>query len=115
MHRKIQVAKRYKHAATSDDFYIGTGTAFSNPFSNVQNGEIAEQNLCDSEEEAVDRYREYFKEIMEGCACGHKILRRQVRDLIIKLKEGGSVVLVCNCTFSYCHGDVIRDYIISEL
>jgi hypothetical protein len=112
--QRLQVVNKYKHEPTSDDVYIGRGSPFGSPFSHLPS-EHSDVTLCESREEAVDRHKEWFEDIMNGCSCKHKSLHYKIRELIVKLKLGGEVNLVCFCKPNTCHGDTIRDYILKEL
>jgi len=50
-----------------------------------------------------------------SCGCKHKDFKYKLRQLVVKLKLGGDVNLVCYCAPKACHGDVIRDYLINEI
>lgn len=112
--KRLTVVNKYKHEATSDDVYIGRGSVFGSPYSHIPS-KFKDITLCVSREEAVDEFKEYFKDIMDGCGCKHKRLKRWLRELIVKLKLGGEVNLVCFCAPKACHGDVIRDYLLKEI
>ena len=110
----IQVVNKYKHDATSDDVYIGRGSLFGNPFSHLPSA-YPDIIKCDTREDAIDSYREYFQDIMDGCGCSNKEMKNKLRDIIIKLKLGGDVNLVCYCKPCACHGDVLMEYILKEV
>ncbi len=112
--KRLIVVNKYKHEKTSDDEYIGRGSLFGNPYSHLPS-KHSDVTLCADREEAIEAYREYFDDIMDSCGCKHKDLKHKIRQLIMKLRFGGEVNLVCFCTPKSCHGDIIRDYLLKEL
>lgn len=112
--KRLTVKNKYKHEPTSNDQYIGRGSVFGNPFSHIASA-FSDIILCASRNEAIESFREYFEDIMSGCGCKHKELHQKIREIIVKLKLGGEVNLVCFCKPASCHGDIIRDYILKEL
>lgn len=110
MKGKIQVVNKYKHEPTSDDVYIGRGSTFGSPYSHLDS-KYPGITKCDTRENAVEAYTLYFNNIMNSCGCKHKDFKYAVRELVMKLKLGEDVNLVCFCKPKACHGDVIKKYI----
>lgn len=103
--QRLIVVNKYKHEATSDDMYIGRGSLFGNPY----------LNTFDTREESIDAYRTYFQDIIDGCGCKHKKFKRQLREIVVKLKLDGEVNLVCYCKPKACHGDIIKEYLLTQI
>ncbi len=114
MLNRLKVVNKYKHEPTSDDVYIGRGSLFGSPYSHLPS-EKENVTLCDTREEAIDAYKKYFHDIIDSCGCKHKQFKGQLREMIVKLKLGGEINLICFCKPKACHGDVIKDYILTQL
>ena len=114
MLKRLTVVNRYNHEATSNDVYIGRGSPFGNPYSHLAS-DFKDTIKCNNREESIELFKEYFNDIVNGCGCKNKPLRQKLRDIIIKIKLGGEVNLVCFCKPKTCHGDIIRNYILKEL
>jgi hypothetical protein len=112
-HEKIKVVNKYAHEATSDDIYIGRGSVFGNPYSHLESEHPTV--LCRDREESLEKYNEWFTGVVTGCGCKHKSLHQKLREIIVKLRMGEEVNLVCFCKPKACHGDTIRNYILEQL
>lgn len=112
--QRLRVVNKYKHEPTSDDVYIGRGSIFGNPYSHIPS---SDKNviMCDTREESINAYRTYFQDIIDGCGCKNKRFKRQLREMIVKLKLGGEVNLVCYCKPKTCHGDIIKEYLLTQI
>ncbi len=111
---KITVVNKYRHDATSDDIYIGRGSIFGSPYSHLTS-KFEGVTKCDTREEAVQKYENYFNAIMSSCGCKHKQFKNSIRDLVIKLNLGEDINLVCYCKPKACHGDIIKEYILKQI
>ena len=112
--QQLKIVNKYRHEPTSDDVYIGRGSLFGSPYSHLPS-EKENVTLCDTREEAIDAYKKYFHDIIDSCGCKHKQFKGQLREMIVKLKLGGEINLICFCKPKACHGDVIKDYILTQL
>ena len=112
--KRLKVVNKYKHEKTSDDVYIGRGSLFGSPYSHLPS-KFTDVTLCVDRDHAVNVYKDYFNSKINSCGCKHKDFKYKLRQLVVKLKLGGDVNLVCYCAPKPCHGDVIRDYLIKEI
>lgn len=112
--QRIQVVNKYKHEPTKYDVYIGRGSVFGNPYSHLPS-KFKDIIHCGTREEAIDKYREYFDDIINSCGCANKEFKKKIRKMVVDLKMGEKVYLVCYCSPKPCHGDVIRDYILTQI
>ena len=110
MKGKVQVVNKYKHEPTDNDVYIGRGSLFGNPYSHVPSSR-ENVTMCDSREDAIQKYKKHFNIIMGSCGCRYKDFKYAIRELIMKLKIGEDINLVCFCKPKTCHGDIIKKYI----
>lgn len=113
-HQRIQVVNKYKHEPTTDDVYIGRGSVFGNPYSHINESDF-KVKLVVTREEAIDKYKEYFEEVINSCGCANKDFKNKIRSMVVTVKTGGNINLVCFCKPKACHGDVIRDYILTQI
>ena len=112
--QRITVVNKYKHEATSDDVYIGRGSFFGNPYSHLPS-EHKDIASCESREEALELFKAYFDDITSSCGCKHKGFKNTIRKMVVKLKLGQEINLVCYCKPKACHGDIIRNYILTQI
>lgn len=87
-----------KYHGTPWNVYIGRGTIWGNPFSHLPSGLIRPENICETREEAVSKYRDY-------------ITKGSGRSLLPKLLELKGKVLCCTCSPKQCHGDILLELI----
>ena len=113
MYDKIHVVNKYKTEPTSCDVYIGRGSVFGNPYSHLKSA-FDDIIKVETREEAIENFREYFQDAMIGCGCKHGKLQQKVRELIVRLRLGEHINLVCYCAPKPCHGQIIMDYILKE-
>ena len=111
----IKVVNKYKHEPTNGDVYIGRGSIFGSPFSHIQSKHPQLKEVFPTREEAVEAYRKYFYGIIDSCGCKHKKFKGSLRELIVRLKLGEDINLVCFCKPKACHGDVIKEYILNNI
>lgn len=108
---EIFVVNKYQHQKTNNDVYIGRGSALGNPFTSKELSKTKAQFQCSSREESVEKYREYLNQ---------KILQKdkEICDILNKIykkvKNNETIYLVCFCKPKKCHGDIIRDVILSK-
>ena len=110
----VQVVNKHTHKETSDDVYIGRGSVFKSPYSHLPS-KYKDIITCKSRKEAVDLYRKHFENILNSCGCKYKTFKIKLRQLVIKLKLGEKVNLVCSCAPDLCHGNVIKEYLLKEI
>ena len=84
MRQQLKIVNKYKHEPTSDDVYIGRGSLFGSPYSHLPS-KFKDITLCDSREEALESYKEYFNSIIDGCGCKNKDFKQKLREIIVKL------------------------------
>lgn len=112
--KRIKVVNRYKHEATIDDVYIGRGSHLGSSYSHLPS-KYKDVTLCDTREEALELYKEFFTDAMNGCGCKYKDLKNELRKIIVNLRLGQEINLVCYCKPKDCHGDIIRDFILTQV
>lgn len=92
---------------TGSGVYIGRPTVFGNPFTHIKDRNTLAEFICESRDEAVDKYEEWFyKELGRN-----KQLEQELKNLIERYKRSGELYLRCWCAPKRCHGDVIKKYI----
>ena len=88
--------------------YIGRGKVFGNPYSH-KNG-VRVEFACATRHEAIEKYKVYFNKRYQT-----DILLRERVDKLIKLyKSGQEINLACYCKPKTCHGDYLKEFIISK-
>jgi hypothetical protein len=92
--KKFKTTLINRHKFNSFDQYIGRGTIFGNPNSQISNDYIS------SKEEAIEAYRYDF----------NKRIREDKNFKLAVLNLRGQV-LACSCKPSACHGDIIVEYL----
>jgi len=88
--------------------YIGRGSAFGNPYS--QKEDTKAEFVVSSRTEAIESYKLYFNNKYES----DLIFASEVNKLINIYDSGEDVNLVCYCKPKACHGDYIKQFIISH-
>lgn len=97
MYKMTTVVNRHKE---DYDIYIGRGTIFGNPWTNLINSRAI---WVSSVEESIRLYKEYFYDRISW----DFIFRNEV----LKLKDKR---LGCSCKPGICHGDIIVEWINSN-
>ncbi len=86
--------------------YIGRGSfsILGNPYSHLPEDKCKATFKCQSREEAIQKYDEYF-DIMYG----HNVaFTEEVDKIYEEYKSGKDVYLGCFCKPKPCHGDIIK-------
>lgn len=108
----LKVVNKHTHKPTNNDFYVGRGSVLGNPFTGSKNiKETKALYQCSSREEAVEKYREYLLEKIQNKDIA---ICNELNKIYQKVKNNEKVFLVCFCKPKMCHGDVIRDIILSK-
>jgi len=116
----IQVVNKYKHTPTDHDIYIGRGSVFGNPYSHLDSkyGVIK----TETREDAVRLYKLYFDAVMndpDGFDSENE--RNKAIELqtaayeLLEEARNSDINLVCFCKPKPCHGDIIKEWLDSEL
>lgn len=110
----IQVVNKYKHKSTPNDFYIGRGSVFGNPYTHLDGITKAQFEVA-TREEAIEKYREWFNK--ERVNNPHMYAQLH---LMLEVMTGWNppehgINLVCYCAPQACHGGVIKEYLESAL
>ena len=90
-----------KHKYTGPMIYIGRGSVFGNPFP-----------VSMGRDQCIEAYKKRFYTMMNG---PNNELKLAVFALIKRAAKGEDLYLACFCAPKACHGDVIKQYIESQL
>lgn len=93
---QIIVANRY-HGAKGTD--ITHGTWLGNPFA---------IDVNTTREQAIEKYRVWLRNEFKLKRSPYQ----KLMELVMRVKSGETVVLLCCCAPKPCHGDVIKDAIL---
>ena len=106
--KMIKVVNKRTHITSTNDIYIGRGSALGNPFTGSHKVEDTKAEFqCESREEAIAKYEKWLdKKIKQK----DPQVRVALNDIYLKAKNG-NVNLVCYCAPKACHGDVIKQII----
>ena len=108
---KINIVNSRTHASTNNDYYIGRGSVFGNPYTSKDIAKTKALFKCSSKEEAIEKYKTYLNK---------KILDKD-KEICDKLNEMYLVLLktdinlVCYCSPKKCHGEIIRDILTPKI
>ena len=111
---KITVVNKYKHDATNQDIFIGRGSPFGNPYTHLDS-KFNDVIKCDTREEAIESHKKWFYRAIKSCGCKNKDMKNGLRSLLMQLRLGEDINLVCYCKPKACHGDTIKEYLLKEL
>lgn len=104
----IKVVNKRTHLPSSNDIYIGRGSALGNPFTGSKKLENTKAEFqCSSREEAVAKYGVWIDEKIKQ---KDPEVRKALNEIYLKAKNG-DVNLVCYCAPQLCHGDIIKEKI----
>lgn len=88
-------------------YYIGRsnlGNILGNPYTHLPKETTIALYQCNSREEAVSKYADYFDTMY-----GHNIeFTKAIDEIYEKYKNGEEVFLGCWCKPKSCHGDIIK-------
>lgn len=100
----IHVVNKSNHAPTNNDFYIGRGSVFGNPFTSKDLEKTKAEFQVNNKSEAIEKYDTYLR---------NRITNKDISIVdglneMLKSLENGDISLVCYCKPKECHGDVIK-------
>ena len=105
----INIINTY-HLCHEPHEYIGRGSPLGNPFSHMS-GTKAEHQV-DSRENAIESYKVWLlNQIQEG---NQTVIDEMDRLAMIAI-EKGVLNLRCYCAPKPCHGDVIKEFILTAI
>jgi hypothetical protein len=107
----IHIVNKKDHAPTDKDFYIGRGSVFGNPFTSKPLGKTKAEFQVANKEEAIGKYSAYLNTRMR---LNEKGVVDGLNEMLEVLK-GGDISLICYCAPKPCHGEVIKNKLLSIL
>lgn len=103
----IHVYNRTKELHDGEDnFKIFRGASIlGNPYTDIKDKETKAKFICNSRDEALEKYSHYFDVMYNG-----NIDFRATVDVIYEdYKQGKDIWLECYCHPKRCHGDIIAE------
>jgi len=91
-------------------FYIGRdryGNILGNPFTSIKTNHNLALYVCNSREESIEKYREYFHTEIQT----NQELRSKILEIYRLYEQGETIYLGCFCKPLSCHGDIIKEFI----
>jgi len=96
----VTVVNKYKHQGPS--IYIGRGSVFGNPF-----------GISMGRAECIEKYRKcVFEPKMNNPRSEYRLA---LLALVERVKKGEHIYLQCFCAPQACHGDILKQYIESQI
>lgn len=97
----INVVNKRFHTPQPNDYYIGRGSIFGNPYTHIPSGTKA-QYIVKDRDTACECYKTYFENSEE-------LTNALFTQLVpFAIKHNWNINLVCYCAPLRCHGDYIR-------
>lgn len=96
----ITVCNKRTHNPQPNDYYIGRGSAFGNPFTHIPSGTKA-QFVVKDRDTACEEYKAHFE---------HNVVMQTAFESLVlfAIEHNWNINLVCYCAPLRCHGDFIR-------
>lgn len=95
----------------SGGYYIGRGSPLGNVYSYKSSNHPQVKYKVNSLDECISGFKSYlYQEIKNR----DPLICNAVNDLIIKNLRGEDIDLVCYCSPNPCHGDVIKEFVLSQ-
>lgn len=108
---KVYNINKENHSDKKNNFYIGRGSIFGNPFTH----DGVKTNLAKlsfkTREEAIEAYKLYFDEMYET----DEIFASEFNKIYELYKNGEDIYLQCFCKPLPCHGDYIAEKLQKKL
>lgn len=110
---QINVVNKYKHKATSHDFYCGRGknSVLGNPYTDIKDKKTKAEFIVDSREEAIIKHKQDFLKQITW----NKDIQKEINKMLFHLKGNGVINLVCYCAPKSCHCDNIKEYLLERI
>lgn len=102
----ITVKNRKREPILSNDICVHRGFPLGNPYSHLSNCKA--EFKTDTKEEAIANYKSY---LYDKIKTGDPAVCDAINELIIKRFRKEDFGLVCYCSPSSCHAEIIRDFI----
>lgn len=108
----ITVYNKYKESHYGDNVYdISRNSIFGNPYTHIKDKNNRALFLVSSRDEAISLYKDYFNEMYNTVDW----FRSKVDEIYEKYKDGEEIFFSCTCKPLPCHGDVIKEFLVSRL
>lgn len=110
---QITVANKhtYKTIPGAHDVYIGRPTVFGNPYTHLPSKNTLAKYQVATRDEAVDAYKPWLLGLLNS----DEFAWLSFVDLVQRYHSGEHVVLICYCSPERCHGDVLKDLVITTI
>lgn len=106
----ITVVNKHWHKPTNNDIFIGRGSPLGNPYSHLRSSKENIINVA-TREEAIKKYADWLDDQYNTSAS----VKTVIDGLVQRELRGESTNLVCYCAPSPCHGEIIKQKILSLL
>lgn len=104
----IYIVNKHWHKPTNNDIFIGRGSPLGNPHSHLRSSKENVIHVA-TREEAIKKYVEWLDSEYKNSATVHTMLD----GLVQRELRGETTNLVCYCAPSPCHGEIIKQKILS--
>lgn len=103
----INIVNKHSHTPQPNDYYIGRGSAFGNPFTHIPSGTKA-QFVVKDRDTACECYKEHFNT--------NNTLQQAFINLLLPfaIKHNWDINLVCYCAPLRCHGNYLRQKLLEH-
>ena len=108
---KIHVVNKRDHAPTDKDFYVGRGSVFGNPYTSKPLDKSKAIYQVKSRNQAI---RKYSLHLNTQTTLKNEKFVDGLNKMLEALKQN-DIYLVCYCAPKTCHGDVIKNKLISMI
>ena len=100
----------HHHLCFDEAEYIGRGSPLGNPFSHMS-GTKAETQVA-TREDAIAAYKEYLLEQLQQ---GNQLIIDEMDRLARIAMSKGKLTLRCYCAPKPCHGDIIKEFLLTAI
>lgn len=108
----INVVNVHQHKPTLNDVYIGRGSALGNPFTHLPLEKSKAVVQVATRDEAVKSYKNWIRnQIIDG----DKAIVGELNKIKLMAENRECINLVCYCKPKSCHGDVIKEIILTSI
>ncbi len=113
MGKIIRYCKLTEDHVGENVFDVSRAGVLGNPYTHIKNRDTKALIKVKTREQAIELYKEYFKQMMASKDSGARPFQREFRRIVDAYKTYDVVYIGCYCHLNEsCHGDFIIDQVI---
>jgi hypothetical protein len=105
---EIKVVNKYHHRLQPNDYYIGRGSFFGNPYTHFPLNTTKAKEKCSSRKEALIKYCDHIANLFSN---PKSPISEELERITSISEKYGCVNFICFCKPKACHGEILKRFV----